>query len=161
MNRTASAFLIIVVLTGLLVALSFGFILKGYPFGNLGISRLDGLANSRTFIPLAAIYALAGALIMIVPVRFAGFLHSNAAKPIFSTSLVLVATIVGVQVARFTFGYRAALQVLLDWQFIFAVGIVAAHLSLETLRRDVLLRTLAFVGFIVAMLACLYWTFQL
>ncbi len=160
MNRTASAFLIVAGLTALLVALSFGLQMKGYAFASLGITRLDGLANSRTFIPLAAIYAFAGALITIAPIRLAGLLHVSAAKPIFSTSLVLLATIAGVQIARFAFGYDAALQVLIDWQFLFAAGIIAAHLSLETLRRGALLRTLAFIGFIVAMLACLYWTFR-
>lgn len=161
MNRTASAFLLVATLTGLLVALSFALQIKGYGFGSLGVSRLDGVANSATFVPLAAIYAFSGALIMILPLGAAGMMHANGATPVYSTALVLLATIVGVQVARFAFGNDGALQVLLDWQFVFAAAIIAAHLSLNTLRRNALLRTLSFVGFVVAMLACLYWTFRL
>lgn len=161
MNRTASAFLLVAVLTALLTALSFALQIKGYGFGSLGVSRLDGLASSATFIPLAAIYALSAALIMIVPLGTAGLIHLNGATPVYSTSLVLLATIVGVQVTRFAFGNDGALEVLLDWQFIFAAAIIVAHLSLNTLRRNALLRTLSFVGFLVATLACLYWTFRL
>jgi len=161
MNRTLSAFLLVAILTGLLVAFSFGLQIKGYPFGSLGVSRLDGLANAKTFIPLAAIYALSGALIVILPLRTAGMIHSGAASPVFSTAVVLLATIFGVQVARFAFGVRDALSILLDWQFLFAAAIVVVHLSLDTLRRNALLRTLSFIGFIAATLACLYWTFRL
>lgn len=161
MNRTASAFLLVAMLTGLLVALGFALQIKGYGFGGLGIARLDGLADASTFIPLAAIYALAGALIMILPLGWAGKLHVHGATPVYSTSLVLLATIFGVQVARFAFGDSGALRALVDWQFVFAAAIIVAHLSLNTLRRNALLRTLSFIGFIVAMLACLYWTFRL
>lgn len=161
MNRTASTFVLVAVLTGLLVALSFALQIKGYGFGGRGVERLDGLANAATFMPLAAVYALAGALIVILPIRAAGMVHANAATPIYSTSLVLLATIVGVQVTRFAFGATDALKVFLDWQFIFAAAIIAVHLSLDTLRRNALLRSLAFAGFLVATLACLYWTFRL
>ncbi|WP_048647620.1 hypothetical protein [Nitratireductor soli] len=161
MNRTASAFLLVTAFTGLLAALSFALQIKGYGFGSLGVARLDALASSATFVPLAALYALAGALITILPLRAAGLVHANGATPVYSTALVLLATIVGLQAARFAFGDRGALWVLADWQFVFAGAIVAAHLCLDTLRRNALLRTLAFIGFCVAMLACLYWTFRL
>lgn len=161
MNRTAAAFVLIAVLAGLLAALGIALQLKGYGFGALGTARLDGLASAATFIPLAAIYSFAAVLMMILPLRAAGFVMANAATPVYSTALVLLATIVGVQAARFAFGNQGALWVLADWQFLFAGAIVAAHLAMNELRRNVLLRTLFFVAFIAATLACLYWTFRL
>lgn len=161
MNRTAAAFLLIAVLTGLLAALSIALRIKGYAFGELGIARLDGIANTQTFVPLAAIYGFTGLLMMVLPLRAAGFVHANAATPVHSAALVLLATIVGVQAARFGFGDGDALWVLLDWQFAFAAAIIGAHLAMNELRRNVLLRTLFFVVFIAATLACLYWTFRL
>ena len=161
MNRTASAFLLIAALAALLMALGFGLQMKGYAFGQLGNGRLASLASSATFMPLAAIYALTAALVMILPLRAAGFIHSHGSTPVHSTALVLLATILGVQLARFGFGSSNALAALLDWQFAFAAGIIAAHLTVERLRRNALLRSLAFVGFTAAMLACLYWTFRL
>ncbi|WP_295812911.1 hypothetical protein [uncultured Nitratireductor sp.] len=160
MNRTASAFLLVAILTGLLVALSFALQIKGYGFGRLGIERLDGLANATTFVPLAALYAFAAMLVTILPIRAAALVHANGTTPVYSTALVLFATIVGVQISRFAFGDRDALWTLLDWQFVFAAGIVVAHLSLDMLRRNILLRTLAFIGFAAATLTCLYWTFR-
>lgn len=161
MNRTASAFLLIAVLTGLLTALSIAVEMKGYGFGALGVARLDGLASAGTFVPLAAIYAFAAMLMMLLPLRPAGFVMTNAAMPVFSAALVLLATIVGVQVARFAFGNKGALWALADWQFIFAAAIIAVHLAMNELRRNVLLRSLFFVLFIAATLACLYWSFRL
>lgn len=161
MNRTAAAFVLIAVLAGLLAALGIALQLKGYGFGALGTARLDGLASAATFVPLAAIYSFAAVLMMILPLRAAGFVMANAATPVYSTALVLLATIVGVQAARFAFGNQGALWVLADWQFLFAGAIVAAHLAMNELRRNVLLRTLFFVAFIAATLACLYWTFRL
>ncbi|EKF20213.1 hypothetical protein [Nitratireductor pacificus] len=161
MNRTASAFLLVTGFTGLLAALSFALQVKGYGFGSLGIARLDEVASSATFVPLAALYALAGALIAILPLRAAGLVHANAATPVYSTTLVLLATIVGLQIARFAFGNDGALWVLLDWRFGFAGAVIAAHLFLDALRRNALLRTLAFIGFCAATLACLYWSFRL
>ena len=160
MNRTAAAFLLIAVLTGLLTALSIAVEMKGYAFGALGTARLDGLVSARSFMPLAAIYAFAAALMMLLPLRAAGFVMSNAAIPVFSTALVLLATIIGVQAARFAFGNQGALMALVDWQFIFAAAIIAAHLAMNELRRNVLLRTLFFVVFIAVTLACLFWTFR-
>lgn len=160
MNRTASAFLLIALLAGLSMALGFGLQMKGYAFGQLGNGRLAGLASSTAFMPLAAIYALTGALVMLLPLRAAAFVHSHGSTPIHSTALVLLAVIVGVASARFAFGASDALRALIDWQFLFAVGIVAAHLTMDALRRNALLRAIAFVGFTAAMLACLYWTFR-
>lgn len=161
MNRTAAAFLSIAVLTGLLAALSIAVELKGYKFGALGIARLDGLASASSFVPLAALYAAAAMLMLLLPLRAAGFVMTNAAIPVFSAALVLLATIVGVQAARFGFGNHRALLALLDWQFLFAAGIIVAHLAMNELRRNVLLRTIFFVLFVAAALACLFWTFRL
>ena len=160
MNRTLASFFTIAVMSGLLAALSIALRLKGYGFGELGIGRLDGIANAATFMPLAAIYAFAGALMMILPLRGAGSIHASAAVPVYSAALVLFATILGVQAARFAFGDREALWVLVDWRFLFAAAIVGAHLAMTALRRNALLRTLAFVVFVAAALACLYWTFR-
>lgn len=161
MNRTATAFLLIAVLTGLLTALSIAVEMKGYAFGALGVARLDSLASARSFVPLAALYAFAATLMMLLPLRPAGFVMTNAAMPLFSAALVLLSTIVGVQAARFAFGNHGALWVLVDWQFIFAAAIIAVHLAMNELRRNVLLRSLFFVLFIAATLACLYWSFRL
>lgn len=160
MNRILSAFLLVAMLAGLLMALGFGLQVKGYPFGQLGNGRLAGLSSSAAFMPLAAIYALTAALVMILPIRAAAFVHSHASTPVHSTTLVLLAVTVGVQAARFAFGTSGALEALLEWQFLFPAAIVAAHLSLDRLRRNALTRSLAFVGFIAATLACLYWTFR-
>jgi len=161
MNRTFAAFALVLVLTGLLAALSIAVELKGYPFGKFGVARLDNVASAATFIPLAALYAVCGALMMLLPLRAAGFVMANGAVPVFSTTLVLLATIIGVQLARFAFGNSGALSILIDWQFIFAVVIIGAHLAMNELRRNVLLRTLFFVVFLAACLACLFWTFRL
>ena len=161
MNRTLAAFLTVAIMSGLLAALSIALRLKGYGFGDLGLARLDAIANAATFIPLAALYAFAGALMMILPLRAAGFIHASAATPLYSAALVLLATIVGVQAARFAFGNRDALMVLIDWRFAFAAAIVGAHLAMNELRRNVLLRTVSFIVFVAAALACLYWTFRL
>jgi len=160
MNRTISTFLTLLVMTAALTALSIALTQKGYGFGTLGLGRLDGLAGAATFVPLAALYALAGVLMVILPLRAAGWVHANGATPLFLASVLLLASIVGVQLARLAFGDRSALLGLADWQFVFAAGIVAAHLAIDTLRRNVLLRTIAFAAFVAASLACLYWTFR-
>lgn len=160
MSRTLTTFLFLMLATAALAALSFALLNKGYGFGALGVGRLDGLASSATFIPLAALYALAGAVLMLLPPRAAGWVHANAAMPLFMATIVLFATIAGVQLAKVAFGNRDALWVLADWRFVFAVAIMAAHLVLDALRRNVLLRTLGFAAFAAACLACLYWTFR-
>lgn len=161
MNRTLAAFVLIVVLTGLLAALGIALELKGYRFGALGIARLDALASAASFIPLAAIYSFCAVLMMILPLGAAGFVMGHGATPVYSATLVLLAGIVGVQAARFGFGNRAALRALADWQFLFAAALVGAHLAMNALRRNVLLRTLSFVFFTATTLACLFWSFRL
>jgi len=98
---------------------------------------------------------------MILPLRAGGFVQANGASPIFGATLLLLGTILGVQLARFGFGSSGALWALLDWQFVFAAAIVAVHLVLDGLHRNVLLRSIFLVLFVVATLACLYWTFRL
>lgn len=161
MNRAITAFLTITAMAALLAALSFALQRKGYPFGSLGIERLDGITTAATFVPVAALYALAAALMMILPARAAGFVYANAASPVWQATLALLATIIGLQIARFAFGNRGALWLLVDWRFLFAAAVIAAHLFLDAFRRNVLVRTVAFVAFTVAMLACLFWTFRL
>lgn len=161
MNRTKTAFLTITTMAVLLAALSFALQRKGYPFGSLGIERLDGIANAANFVPVAALYALAAALMMILPARAAGFIYINAASPLWQTTLALLATILGLQIARFAFGNRGALWLLADWHFLFAAAVIGAHLLLDMFRRNVLLRTVAFVASVAAILACLFWTFPL
>ena len=161
MSKAVSAFLPIAVLTCLLAAAGIALENKGYGFGALGVARLDGLANAATFIPLAALYAFSGALMTLLPLRGAGFVYINAAVPIHATSLALLATIIGVQAARFAFGDNGALWVLADWRFLFAAAIVLTHMFMNEVRRNVLLRTLFFVLFVAATLACLFWTFRL
>lgn len=161
MNRTLATFLLVGLSAGLLAALSIAIHGKGYSFGELGVARLGMIASSGTFIPLAALYSFSAMLMMVLPLRVAGLIHANVASPVCATALVLFATIVGLQVARLAFGNQDALETLLDWRFLFAAAIVGAHLAVSELRRDILLRTLAFVGFTAATLACLYWTFSL
>lgn len=160
MNRTAYSFVLVALLTGLLVALGFALRLKGYTFGTIGVTRLDELASFAAFMPLAGLYALAALLIMALPLRAAGFVHAHAATPLHSASLVILAALVGIQAARLAFGASEALYALLDWRGLFALAIAAAHLSLDSLRRNLLLRTLAFIGFAAAALACLFWSFR-
>ena len=160
MNRTATTFLVLTVIAAVLAAASFAIRIKGYAFGTIGIERIDMIANAATFIPIAAIYAFAAMFMMILPVRGAGFVYQQAASPVWSATLVLLATILGLQI-RFGFGDRQALSVLLDWRFGFALAIVTIHLFLDQLRRNALTRTLAFAAFALATLACLYWDFRL
>ncbi len=161
MNKAATTFFVVAVMTGLLGALSFAIRLKGYPFGTLGVTRLDAIADAATFIPVAAIYAFSAMLMMILPPRAAGFIYGNAASPLWFTALVLLATIFGLQITRFAFGDRSALWTLIDWQFVFAAAVIGTHLVLDSLRRSILLQTIFFVVFLGATLVCLYWSFRL
>lgn len=160
MKNAATTFIVIAVITGLLAALSFALRFKGYQFGSIGIARLDTIADAATFIPIAALYAFGAMLIMILPVRAAGFAYANVASPVWFTTLVLLASILGLQAARFSFGDRSALWALVDWKFIFAAAVIGTQVCLDDLRRGVLLKTVFFVVFLVATLACLYWTFK-
>jgi hypothetical protein len=161
MNRTVSTFLLIAILTAALAAASLALEGKGYQFGALGLARLDALAGATTFIPLAAIYASAAVLMMILPLRPAGFVHASAASPLSAVAVALLATIVGIQCARAAFGDHEALWALIDWRFVFAAAIIGVHLVMSELRRNFLLRSIFVVVFLAATLACLYWTFRL
>jgi hypothetical protein len=161
MGKALSTFGLVAVLTGLLAAASFGLARNGYPFGSLGLARLEGLASSATFIPLAAIYFLSAALLMILPLRAASFVLVNGADRLFFAVIVLFATIVGLLSVRAAFGEAQALWALWDWQLIFVAAVAATHLLLDEIRRNVLLRTLFLVLFVAASLACLFWTFKL
>ena len=161
MKQTATAFLLTTIFVALLASLSIAVQNKGYPHGLVGLSRLDGLANAATFIPLCAIYAFAAALTLLMPARPAGFVYANATSPAYFTSVVLLATIVGVQIARAAFGGMGSLRALVDWQFVFAIGIIVSYQFLDAFRRNILTRTIGLVLFVVAALACLYWNFKI
>jgi hypothetical protein len=160
MTRTISTFFLIVVLSALLMALSIAVMRHGDPFGVLGMRRLDGIAGAATFMPLAAIYFFGVALLMILPLRAASYVLVNGVETIHLTVIVLFATIVGCLLARMAFGQLNAYRALLDWQFVFVGVIVVCHAILNELRRNILLRSLAFAAAIAATLACLFWTFR-
>jgi len=161
MSRTLTSFALVAGLTGLLTALSIAVARHGYPFGALGVKRLDGLASAATFIPLAALYFLSAMLMMALPIRAAGLVLKNAADPLFWTAVILFATIVGTVAAQWAFGQGEAIWVLWNWRFLFVAALVGCHLGINELRRNVLLRSLFLVVFAAACLACLFWTFAL
>jgi hypothetical protein len=161
MSRLAWPFVTVAVLTLALAALSYGLIIKGYSMGAMGIERLDALAGPLTFMPLAALYSLAAALVVLLPIRSASAVHTNGSVPVFSATLLLLAAIVGLVIARTIFVDREAFRALLDWRYLFAVAVIVVHMSTNHLRQNLLLRTLAFVALIGAALACLYWSFRL
>jgi hypothetical protein len=160
MTKAISTVALVAVLTAALAALSLFAVQKGYSQGTTGLSRLDGLANSATFIPLAAIYSFSALLLMILPLRAASFVLVNATDTLFWTTVALLATILGVLAAKAAFGQTTALWTLADWRFVFALAIIVANFVLDELRRNVLLRSLGLVMFIAATLVCLYWTFR-
>lgn len=161
MSRAISTFALIAVLTAILAASGLAVPEHGYPHGAIGLKRLDAIANSATFIPLAALYAFSVALLMIMPLKAASFILINATDMLFWTVIVLLATIAGCLVARFAFGQSGALWAITDWKFIFAAAIIACHFILNELRRNVLLRSIGLVAAIGATVACLFWSFQL
>ncbi|UCI31320.1 hypothetical protein [Mesorhizobium sp. B4-1-4] len=161
MSKALTTFALVAVLTALLMALSLAVARHGYPYGVTGVKRLDGIADAGTFIPLAAVYFFSALLMMILPIRAASIVLTHAADAIFWTVIVLLATIVGGLLARWAFGQGSALLALLNWRFLFAVAIVGCHFVMNELRRNVLLRSLFFVVFAVATLACLFWSFTL
>ena len=160
MAKAVSTFALVAVLTAALAAMSILVTQKGYSEGAIGLSRLDGLANATTFIPLAAIYFFSGMLLMVLPMRAASFVLVNATDTLFLTTIALLATILGVLVARAAFGQTGALWALADWRFVFAAAVIACHFILDELRRNVLLRSIAFAAFIAATVLCLFWTFR-
>jgi hypothetical protein len=109
---------------------------------------------------MAAIYFFGAMLMMILPIRAAGVVLTHAADAIFWATIVLFATIVGSLLARWAFGQHEVLWALFNWRFLFVAAIVAAHLFLNELRRNVLLRSLFFVVFGAVTLACLFWSFS-
>jgi hypothetical protein len=159
--RTFSTFLLVLVLSALLMALSIAVMRHGDPFGALGMKRLEGLAGPATFIPLAAIYFFGIALLMILPLRAASFVLVNGVEATYLAVVVLFATIVGCIAARMAFGQIAAYRALIDWQFVFVLAVVVCHAILNELRQNVLLRSLALAASVAATLACLFWTFRL
>jgi hypothetical protein len=158
MQRAALSFALLAVLTAFLVVFCLFLAQKGYPFGAIGLRRLDSIASAPTFIPLAGLYFLTAALLMILPLRAASFVLSHATEVVFWTAIALLASIVGVVVARFGWGQSNALSSLVDWRFLYAVGLIAAHFALDHLRRNVLLRSLSFAICVAASAFCLFWT---
>ena len=159
MSKALTSFALVAVLTALLMALSLAVARHGYPYGVIGVKRLDGIADAGSFIPLAAVYFFSAMLMMILPIRAAGVVLTNAADVIFWATIALFATIVGCLVTRWAFGQSGALWALLNWRFLFVAAIVGCHIIMNELRRNVLLRSLFFVVFAVATLACLFWSF--
>ncbi|RUZ62949.1 hypothetical protein [Mesorhizobium sp. M7A.F.Ca.CA.002.06.1.1] len=161
MSKALTSFALVAVLTALLMALSLAVARHGYPYGAIGVRRLDGIADAGVFIPIAAVYFFSAMLMMILPIRAAGIVLTHAADALFWTVIALFATIVGCMVARWAFGQGSAVWTLLNWRFLFSAAIVGCHFFMNELRRNVLLRSLFFVVFAAATLACLFWSFTL
>ena len=159
MSKALTSFALVAVLTALLMALSLAVARHGYPYGVTGVKRLDGIADAGSFLPLAAVYFFSAMLMMILPIRAAGIVLTHAADALFWATIALFATIVGCLVARWAFGQSSVLWALLNWRFLFAAAIVGCHFTMNELRRNILLRSLFFVIFAAATLACLFWTF--
>lgn len=158
MQRAALSFALLAVLTAFLAAACLFLAQKGYPFGAVGLGRLDSIARASTFIPLAGLYFLTAALLMIMPLRAASFVLSHATEVVFWAAIALIASVVGVVLARFAWGLGGALSSLVDWRFLYAVALIASHFALDHLRRNVLLRSLFFAIFVAASAFCLFWT---
>lgn len=158
MQRAALSFALLAVLTALLAVGCLFLAQKGYPFGAVGLRRLDSIASAPTFIPLAGLYFLTAALLMILPLRAASFMLSHATEVVFWTAIALIASIVGVVLARFVWGQSGALSSLVDWRFLYAAALIAGHFALDHLRRNILLRSLFFAIFMAAAAFCLFWT---
>jgi hypothetical protein len=158
MQRAALSFALLAILTALMAVGCLFLAQKSYPFGAVGLGRLDSIASPRTFIPLAGLFFLSAALLMILPLRAASFVLSNATEVVFWAAIALLAAIFGVVVARFAWGQGSALRSLLDWRFLYAAGLITAHFALDHLRRNVLLRTLFFAIFMAVAAFCLFWT---
>ncbi|MDP1346512.1 hypothetical protein, partial [Klebsiella pneumoniae] len=81
--------------SALLMALSLAVAQHGYPFGAIGVKRLDDIADATTFLPLAALYFFSAMLMMVLPLRAASIVLLNAADIIVWAVVVLFASIVG------------------------------------------------------------------
>ncbi|UCI19652.1 hypothetical protein FJ970_01340 [Mesorhizobium sp. B2-1-8] len=161
MSKALTSFALVAVLTALLMALSLAVARHGYPYGAIGVRRLDGIADAGTFIPLAAAYFFSALLMMILPIRAASIVLTHIADALFWTAIVLLAAIIGFLIARWAFGQWEVLRAVLNWRFLFAAAIIGCHFVMNELRRNVLLRSLFFVIFAAATLACLFWSFTL
>jgi hypothetical protein len=161
MSKALTSFALVAALAALLTALSLAVARHGYPYGVIGVKRLDGIADAASFLPLAAIYFFSALLMMILPIRAAGIVLTNAADAIFWATIVLFAAIVGSLVARWAFGQGGVLWGLANWRFLFVAAIVGCHLAMNELRRNILLRSLFFCIFAAATLACLFWSFAI
>lgn len=160
MSKAISTFILSALLAAVLTALSLSLVKYGHSFGATGVERLDSIATPTGFIALAAIYFLAAALMMILPIRAAGFVFANAADTIFWATIMLFAAIVGYLLTRWAFGQTNSIWALLNWRFLFAAAIVLCHFGMNEFRRNALTRSLFFVVFIASTLACLFWSFR-
>lgn len=160
MSKTLTSFAFVAVMSGLLMALSLAVARHGYPFGAIGVKRLEAIADAGTFLPLAALYFFAALLMMLLPIRAAGIVFS-VAEAVFWSAIVLFATIVGGLAARWAFGQSSAVWALWNWRFFFVAAIVGCHFAMNDFRRNILLRSLFVVVFGAATLACLFWTFAI
>ena len=161
MSKILISFVLVTLLAALLMALSVAVAKHGYAFGAVGVKRLDSIADAGTFLPVAALYFFSATLMMILPIRAAGFVLLNTADLLLWTVVVLFATVVGDLLARAAFGQTDALWTLWNWRFLFVPAMVVSHLTMNELRRNTLLRSLAFVIFAAATLACLLWSFAI
>jgi len=160
MSKAIGTFALVTVLSALLMAISLVVGRHGYyAYGAMGMKRLDGIADAGSFFAVAAIYFFSAMLMMVLPIRAAGIVLTHAADAIFWATIVLFATIVGSLLARWAFGQHEVLWALVNWRFLFVAAIVAAHLTMNDLRRNILLRSLFFVIFAAVTLACLFWSF--
>ncbi|OBQ94994.1 hypothetical protein [Mesorhizobium sp. AA23] len=160
MSKALGTFALVTVLSALLMALSLAVAKHGYPQGAFVVKRLDGIADAGSFLAIAAIYSFSALLMLILPIRAAGVVLTHAADAIFWATIVLFAAIVGSLLARWALGQREVPWTLLNWRFLFVPAIVGAHLAMNELRRNILLRSLFFVIFAAATLACLFWSFS-
>lgn len=161
MTKTIYSFLLVTVLAGLLMTLSIMVARHGYPYGAIGMKRLDSVIAPASFLPLAAMYFFSIALLMILPLRAAGFVFLHGSEPLYWTVLMLFAIILGGLVARAAFGQISILWTLWNWQFLFVAAVFAVHSALNILRANVLLRSSSLVVLLIATLACLFWSFSI
>lgn len=161
MSKIVTSFALVAAFSALLMALSLAVAQHGYPFGAIGVRRLDGIADAATFLPLAALYFFSAMLMMVLPLRAASIVLLNAADIIVWAVVVLFASIVGSLAARWAFGQSSVLWALWNWRFLFVAAVVGCHLVMNELRRNVLLRSLFLIVFAAATLACLFWSFTL
>ncbi|SFZ86203.1 hypothetical protein SAMN02983003_3378 [Devosia enhydra] len=161
MSRIAWPFILVALFTLALAALGYGLAIKGYGIGMTGVERLDAIAAPAMFMPLAALYAFSAALVALLPLRAASFTHASASVPLYSATLILLATIVGVVLARVILVDRDTIRQVLDWHLLFALAVIGVHLLTNQLRKNLLIRSLAVIALLAASGACLFWSFRL